>query len=226
MKTQLILYTVIGLLIIGLYVGVMHHYDTVDRLRRDYKIENDSLRKVSETQYRKLLDDRFTKKDLKRIVDSLGLELIKNPNTVVITEVQIREVTKPVDKIVHVDGKVEVEDFYPNRENPFVRYTLRDTTSNFKFYPFEMSMVVSENKDGTWQVDSNVPEFMKISRIDAIAQPKKTERKRPFIVGAGYTRYSDKNSFEVMGGFKFNNISVTGAVNTEGGYGVKTFYNF
>lgn len=226
MKTQLVLYTVIGILIVGLYVGAMHHYSVLDRVERDHIIENDSLRQVTDTQYRKLLDDRFTKRDLKKMIDSLGLEMIKNPNTVVITEVEIREVTKPVDKLVNVDGKVEVEDYYPTKENPFIQYTLKDTTSNFKFYPFEMSMVVSENKDGTWQVDSKVPEFMKVSRIDAVAQPKKTERKRPFIVGAGYTRYSDKNSFEVMGGFKFNNISVTGAVNTEGGYGVKTFYNF
>lgn len=226
MKTQLVLYIVIGLLIVGLYVGVMHHYSVLDRIERDHRIENDSLRQVTDTQYRKLLDDRFSKKDLKKIIDSLGLEMIKNPNTVIVKEIQIREVSKPVDKLVYIDGKVEVEDFYPNKENPFIQYTLKDTTSNFKFYPFEMTMVVSENRDGTWQVDSKVPEFMKVSRIDAVAQPKKTERKRPFIVGAGYTRYSDKNSFEVSAGVKIKNIFITGSTNTEGGYGVKTFYNF
>lgn len=226
MKNQLVLYSIIGVLIVAIYAGAMHHYALLDKMNRDHKIENDSLRQVSETQYKKLLDDRFTKKELKNIIDSLGLEMIKNPNTVIITEVEIREVTKTADKIVNVDGKIEVEDFYPSKEDPFVRYTLRDTTSNFKFYPFEVSMVVSENKDGTWQVDSKVPEFMKINRIDAMAQPKKTERKRPFIAGAGFTRYPDKNSFEVSAGVKLNNFFIMGSTNTEGGYGVKTFYNF
>lgn len=226
MRRQLVFYSIIGILLVAIYVGAMHHYDVVDRLERNYKIENDSLKQVNETQYKKLIDDRLTRKELRQIINELGIKDVPKPEIVVVTEYKIKEVTKSVDKIEYVNGKVEVEDYYPNIEKPFIRYSLKDSVSNFKFYPFEMAIVVSENRDGTWQVDSKVPDFISISKIEANAIRTKTERKRPFIVGAGYTHYKDVNVFEASIGVKVKNTFITGTATTDGGYGIKTFYNF
>src|SRR5690606_8056385 len=176
------------LLIISLicYFQWKHYSTKVDELTKNHKIKTDRLEKINETQYKKLMADSLSKREMKVIIDSLKFESLKKVEEVVSMDVKIKEIEKIVDRIVYVNSKVEVDDYYPSADKPFVHYSLRDTISNFRFYPFNVSIAISEQNDGTWRVDSKVPEFMQITDIKALSLKKQPVQKRsPFLLGAG-----------------------------------------
>lgn len=159
----------------------------------------------------------------------LGLENIKKPKTIIETDVRIEKGEKVVDTVFlpTQNSKLYVSDYYPNKENPFVNYSLKDTVGKFKFYPVKLSLVISENKDGTFQVDTKMPEYFTIVGIKATGvRTKEEDRRTPFYLGGGIQKQGDKTPLSILGGVKIKNTLIIGGVNTEGQAEIKTMYNF
>lgn len=193
----LILIIIILLLIGGMFIG-KNYYEgqiaEVNREKRALVLKNDKLEQISETQYRKLLADSLTQKELNKIVDSLKIKLDAKPKIIYKTKIVIEEVEKPIDSI-SIDGDtVNIVDHYPDKEEPFVTYknkfslSTQTGISDWKFTPFNLSIVVSQRSDGIWQTDTQVPDFMTITDITVQGTPQEPPEKRNrfgFILGAG-----------------------------------------
>lgn len=224
---RILLAGVIVALLATVYLQNNYYKKRLSSLEKNHKFKTAKLEKVSETQYRKIVADSLTKRQMRNVIDSLGIEVVRKASQVITLDAEVREIEKVVDKIVYVNKKVQVEDYYPNKEKPFVRYTLNDTISSFKFYPINLSLALSQGKDGIWTVDSKVPEFMKITDINAVGLSKREVKKRtPFLLGAGIEFRENESPLQVIGGVKTGDLYILGSYNTKKEFGVKTIYNF
>lgn len=221
--------TWIIVLLVGIIITLTSiFYNKVTNLNRDYEIKTDSLRKISDTQYRKVVADSLTKREMRRLIDSLQIESIKKPKVVTIVDVQVREGVKTVDTLYlpNEKSKLYVSDYYPSKEKPFVNYTLRDTIGKFKFYPFKMSLVVSETEAGNWVIDGKFPEYFEITDIKAVGRPKPVLQKTtPFYLGGKIQKQNERYPLSVLGGFRLKRTIFFGGVNTDGNVEIGTLYN-
>lgn len=170
------------------------------KLRKEL-IKNDSLIKINKGLYTKLVADTLTIKQLKKKSDSLELEL-KNPKVVVHTVYKFKEVEKPIDGVVVKDSMVELTDAYPDKENPFISYIANinlitgEGIGKFTITPLSISLGIGQNPDGTYRLNTKVPDFMTISSIDVQALPMELSEPDNFgwLVGAGIGKDFRDNS--------------------------------
>ena len=221
--------TWIIIILVGVIIALTSFFlNRITTLNKDHEIETDVLRKISGTQYRKVVADSLTKREMKKLIDSLEIEAIKNPKIVTIVDVQVKEGKKTVDTLYlpTENKKLYVSDYYPNKEKPFVNYTLNDTIGRFKFYPFQMSLVILETEAGNWVVDTKVPEYFEITDIKAVARPKPTIQKTtPFYIGGKVQKQNEEYPISVLGGFRIKRVIIFGGVNTKGQAEIGTLYN-
>lgn len=219
---------IIVLLVVLLIFSVNRSCEQLQDLERQHKIEKAELIKVNETQYKKLIADSLTKREMRRLIDSLEIEAVKDAKIVLVPTIQLKDQEKIVDTI-HLPSEsrpLYIADYYPDKVKPFVKYTLNDSTGKFSFYPVDIALVVSENKDGTWQVDTKMPEYFNVTNITAVGRPQPIAKKQsPFYVGGGIQKQNDRYPISVLGGFRVNRTIIFGGVNTEGQVELKTLYN-
>lgn len=228
-RTKLYWYwVIIALLLFLLYTTYSHLTDTINSQEKEWRLRTDTLVKINETQYTKLVADTLTKKQLKKVIDSLELENIKKPKTVTVIDWKIKDGQGRVDTLyLPMDGKpLYVSDYYPNKEKPFVNYTLKDSIGKFKFYPAQISLVVSENPDGTWKTDIKTPEYFEITDIKAVGIKRPTIQKTtPFYIGGGIQKQGQKTPYSVNAGVKLGRYLIIGGYNTESQGELKILYN-
>lgn len=173
------------------------------------KIRNDTLVKVNETQYRKMVADTASARELKKLVDSLQIVVEGKPKEVVVVKYKIKEKEVPGKTIIK-DTIIESTGYYPQEENYFAKVDVSINTKNlftkynFKFRPIDLSMVISEGRDGIFRADIKVPEYMTVGNVDIVARPRETEKDKKnnfgFLIGAGVGK-SFKYEEEVFGRF-------------------------
>lgn len=199
LKLKDIIYIVIIILLsIGAYKLAEHikskELEEKEAQIKKYKIKNDSLVQVSPGVYKKLVADTLTKSQLEKKVDSLKLEL-KNPKIVEVIKFEPEPIEgKEIDKVKVKDTTITIEDTYPDKEEPFITYTANVNIktglgkSDWNFEEQELRLGIGENKDGTYQVKTKVPEWLKITAIDIESQPMKEQEidNFGFLFGAGY----------------------------------------
>lgn len=224
----LILIIIILLLIGGMFLGKNYYEGQIAEVNREKRaliLKNDTLQQISATQYRKLLADSLTQRQLNRIVDSLKIKLDEKPKIVYRTKIEIREVEKPTDSISIENDTITVDSYYPQKENYFARYqsriSLLDSTSTEKwnFSPFSLSLVVSQRDDGIWVTNTQVPEFMKITDITVQGTPQEPPEKRDkfgFILGVGAAQQflDDTTYYRVETGIRWGKTYLDVGFNT------------
>lgn len=201
-------------------------------------LRGDTLKKISDTQYEKLVADTLTKKRLKQIIDSLGI-IVKNPLVVTKIVYQQKTVEKDVDGIVVKDSIVSVEDYYPNKEKQTIKYTskinLKTTkgTSKFEFQPQTMDLVVSQEANGLWKATFRTDsEFVNINSVDVLALPSVTKEivvnNWGTLGGVKYnTSMTNKgSSLEVLGGVRYKKVNIIGSASTNKELGVGLIIEF
>ncbi|MCB1712425.1 MAG: hypothetical protein KDH96_08095, partial [Candidatus Riesia sp.] len=132
-------------------------------------------------------------RELNKIVDSLEIELEAKPKVVYKIKYVPKEVEKPVDSIKIDKDSVQVEDYYPQKDNYFVKYknkiSLADSTGigEWTFQPISLSGVISQREDGIFQADFKTPEWLKIEDVDIQAIPLEPPKIDNFgwILGGG-----------------------------------------
>ena len=237
-RTTLILVIIIALLIAVGFIGKGYYEGKIGREQQAYKslvLKNDTLQKVNDTQYRRLVADTLTKGEMSRLIDSLGIALDAKPKVVIQTEIIIKEVIKYVDSIEIEGDSIHVVDHYPSKEDYFVRYqndisiSTQTGVSKFTFIPVDISIVLSQREDGIFTSDIKVPEYMEVSSVDIRALPFTPTVKNNFgwLIGAGAGKDLNKKgtSLRISGGLRYkkfyilvggsSNGTVDGAINLE-----------
>ena len=207
-KVTIILVVIILLLLGGgaLYINSLKEdIEEANRSVRMEKLRADKLEVISSTQARKLVADSLTQRELERLVKELGIALDAKPKIVWKTKFIIKEIEKEIDGIVVDSTSISVDDYFPQKENYFIRYQNRidllegKGKSNWSFNPIEISGAISQRRDGIYTIDFKAPEFLQIESIDVQATPLDTPKVDNFGFllggGAGY----DFRSQEVYG---------------------------
>ena len=197
------------------------------------KLRADKLEIISTTQARKLVADSLTQKQLNQRVKELGIELDAKPKIVWKTKFIIKEVEKEVDSVKVDSNSLEVIDYYPAKENYFIRYQNKidlingKGNSKWNFKPIVISGAISKRDDGIYQVDFVHPDFLQIDSIDIEATPLDTPKPDNFgvLFGASYGKdFKDDTSYlRLSGGLRFKRfyIDVGGGTNSTIDGGVK-----
>lgn len=206
--------------------------DRVEALVRVEVIKNSKLTKINEGLYSKLVADTLTKREMKRVIDSLGLEL---KNAILVAEVVFKpkDTIKEIITVGYKDSIINIQDFYPSKKNPFIeysaKYNLKDSIGfgEFKFTPVKLALGIGQNKDGTFRVNTKVPEFIEVTTVDVKALPIAKPKPDNFglIFGAGYgTNLTNKEQFlKASAGVRVKKIYIEaeGATNNTVSAGLK-----
>lgn len=188
------------------------------------KLRSAKLEKISSVQSRKIIADSLTQRDLNKRVKELGIALDAKPKIVWKTKFVIKEIEKEVDSIKIDSNSVEIEDFYPQKENYFIRYQNKidlltsKGVSNWSFNPIEISGAISQRKDGLYTIDFKHPDFLEIESIDVQATPLTVPKPDNFGIllgaGAGKDFRSGEVYGRISGGLRFKKIYVIVGGNT------------
>jgi hypothetical protein len=199
-------------------------YQTQRELRVG-KISQDSLVKVSDGYYQKLVADTLTSKQLKKLAEDIVDLKNRKPIYVTKTIIQPVEVLKETDSVTIVKDSIFIKDYYPNKENPFLKYTNRTSLktekgiSNFKFEPIELSQVVTKKEDGLYQVDFKGPDFLEVKSMDIQTEPIKEHKPDNWgtLIGIEYGQNLDTktNVFEINAYQRYKKFYIGIAVSTD-----------
>tara|TARA_R110000868_G_scaffold74337_2_gene214910 strand:- start:30835 stop:31560 length:726 start_codon:yes stop_codon:yes gene_type:complete len=206
MKNKILL-SIIALLILS--VGILwiqksraknQVFQTQQELRKK-TIAQDSLVELSDGYYQKLVADTLTAKQLKKVTSELVELKRRKPISVTSVVAAPKSIKKDVDKVVVEKDSIFVEDYYPDKLKPFLKYTNRISVktekgkSEFKFNKIKLTQVVTKKENGLYQVDFVAPEFLDVSSIDIQAEPMKEKEKDNWgtVIGVEYGRNLDSN---------------------------------
>lgn len=199
------------------------------------KIKNDTLTKVAEGHYRKLVADTLTKKELRKKIEELEIK-VKDGVLVADTKLRPKEIIKQIDTVYVGKDSISLIDYYPQKENFFARYeakiNLLDSTNvgKFSFGDLPISLVISQNEDGTFQSDLKAPDFITLESLDILAQPLEPQKvdNFGFLAGGKVNRNftNGELGYEIIGGFRFKKVNILTSVNTNEEFGIGTLIEF
>ena len=200
------------------------------------ELKMDTLKKISDTQYEKLVADTVTKRDMFNILKAMEMD-IKNPKIITRIEYKQKDVEKTMDNLDVKDGSVHIEDYYPNKEKQTLKYTgdvdlkTKKGIGKFQFQSQKLDLVISETEKGLWKATLKTDsEFVQLGNVDVQTLPVTTEVKKnwKYFGGAKYNTTSDKTtrSYEILGGFRYKRLNVLGSVNTNSQIGIGMMLDF
>ena len=140
-------------------------------------IKKDSLEKVADGYYKKILADTLTQKELKRLAEDIVELKNRKPVSITKTIIQPVEIRKETDSITVERDSAFITDYYPNKTNPFLKYTNRFSlstqkgNSNFDFNRITLTNVVTKKENGLYQVDFKGPDFLELKSLDIQTEP-------------------------------------------------------
>lgn len=228
MKKDLIYLIIILLLLFGGWLGYQYHLRKLSEKDDLYKVEilkNNKLEKINETQYRKLVADTATIKELRNIIDDLGIKLAAKPKIIETIKLVPIEIEKPVDDVIIKGDSIQITDYYPQKENYFVSYSNSvDILSKkgkglWNFRPVDISIALSQREDGIWQSNIKVPDYILVNDLDIVATPMEPPKIDNFgwILGVGYGKYlgnSVEDYIRISGGLRYKKIYLDIGANT------------
>ena len=153
-----------------------------DDVIKDYKryvIERDTLIEVSKGQYKKIVDDTKSIKELNQTLKNRNEELfevIEEQNKDIVSLIEITQSFKSKTDTVYVESDNSFIDYYPSKQDPFVQYTSRYVSSNKRIGEWSLSdinidLVISEKMPGLFEADLKGPSFLKISSLQVESLP-------------------------------------------------------
>lgn len=221
MKTQNLIVTIIAVLAIIFATWKVSDYfnskesDRVTELLRREKIKTSQLEKLKEGLYTKLVADTLKIKQLKKLNDSLQLEL-ESPKVITEVKFKYKYIEKPIDYSFLKDSNLVVIDNYPNKENPFVKYKAEINRftglgkGSFNFNPQEIFIGIGQNEDGTYSINSKVPEYITVTGLEVKSLPMAVKKPDNFgwLLGVkgGRNFLDTSNLYGVSGGIRYKKL--------------------
>jgi len=225
-------YYLIGIIIILIFSGWLgkNYYNKKLNIAkneiRTLTISKDELLKINNEQYRKLVGDTLTQKQLNKIVDSLKIKLETKPKIIIKTVFVPKEQENPIDDVIVNKDSLIINDYYPNKENYFIEYLAKINLNTqkgvgkFTFVPIELSLIISQRKDGIYQLDAKTPNWLIINDIKVQSIPLSVPKIDNFgwIIGGGYGKdYNTfENYFKINVGFRWYKLYFLGGIGTNG----------
>lgn len=194
----------------GFFVSKHFSDKSKEKIKRELRIErikNDSIKKVAEGHYSKLIADTLTKKQLRNKVKELEFK-IENP-------IEIGKVSLKFDKKetkikgVKKDSIIKIEDYYPSKENPFIIYNASINTFDyttrgmFQIKNLELFTAKGTNKDGTKSFEVKLPKYITVSSLDVQSNNNYQPKRSNFGYLLGGQLVMDYNTNEVHTGVNF-----------------------
>ena len=230
MKDRIYLIVIAILLLIGGYLWYKNHRTERDffeqgQVLKKQIIKSDSLVKVTDGFYQKLVADTLTRKQLRSLAEKItGLEN-REVTSVTTTIIQPKEIVKTTDGIISTTDSLFIEDYYPKKENYFLRYTnrLSKTTekgiSRFSFKEVRIDNVVTKKDNGLYQVDFKGPDFLELRSLDIQMEPI-IENKRDnwgTLIGIEYGRNFevDEQVFGINAYQRYKKVYFGGGISTD-----------
>lgn len=215
-----------------------YYNDLVEDAKEETRVERiraSTLEKVAEGHYRKRVADTLTIRDLKKVVDSLGIEIKKKPKIVERIVFKFIEVEKPVDGFVVTDSTFELEDTYPDKVAPFIKYNFKysfltsQSQGKFTIGKIPIGIVISGER-GVYQADIKAPDFIEVESIDFQGTPFEDYTPNHFgwLAGVGYYNniLEQTNSLGLSGGIRYRKLYVIGSVQTNTTVAIKSLIEF
>ena len=170
------------------------------------------------------LDKKELHKLAAKIVDLEGREPVIINQTIIKPE--DRETT--ISEIEIKEDSIFVEDYYPNKENPFITYNnkLSTTTSTgigkFSFTGITLTAVITETDKGIFEADIKVPDFINITKVDIHSKPLDNKKKKKdnfgILIGSNYGKdiKQNKNFIDLNSYVRYKKFYLGGGFNTKG----------
>lgn len=207
---------------------------------KDIIIKKDSLRKLDDGQYQKLIDD--TKKSSRVLLDGLKAknkdlsETIEEQDKKILLYANIISSFKPKTDTVYVDKVTKsFEDFYPNTDDWFIKYTSTylgndKRLGDWYFQQYPLDVVVSEISKGLFEIDLAGPDFLQVNSLQVNSLPLSpiTVDNFGWIIG-GDVNYNFDNhipALGVYGGFRYKKTILFTRADTQKTVGVGLLKEF
>lgn len=209
------------LMLIGVIIFGIFKSNTFNKQVTDLKktiLSKDSIQKVRDGEYTKLIDDTKTQAELNKEVNTIAKETYKDikksgEKIVSNTNISVKPVTKIVIDTVYVDssGTQKFTSYYPNIDSAFITHkiTIQNSlaTNSWEFKPLKINVVVTQQKDGMYRARLIGPKWIEAEEVTINSLPitSVTEKKFKYLLGAS-GGYSFQNNDLVVGvytGFKY-----------------------
>ena len=217
-KTILAVLSIIGI-VLYLFFNNTSYNSTIESLKKTI-LDKDSLIKIRDGEYTKLVNDTKTKKDLDKLVKDISektyQDIKKNGEKIVNnTGVSVKPINKVTTDTVYVDssGVRRFTSYYPNKDSAFIIHQSTITnslaTNNWDFKPLKLNVVVTQQKDGMYRARLIGPKWIEAQEVTVSSLPmnKITQKDFKTLLGAsgGYS-FNDRNIVVgVYTGFKYKN---------------------
>lgn len=247
MENKFTKYIVVGILLFLMIFGISLVISNFrkDGLLEDYKktlIENDSLRKIDNGHYQKLVNDMKSTNQILSIIKEDNKNLYKylkeqGKKPISYTSIDF----KPDDKINTIpinikekDGLTYFNDYYPHKEDYFINYhgviNKDSLNSSWTFKPIKIGIVVSEKTKGLFEADLTAPDWITVNSIEVNSLPLSDIKKDNFdwLIGvSGGLNYLQRTPvFDLETGFRYKKsiFSIQGTTNNEVKFGYKKLF--
>lgn len=238
MRRDIIYIIIILLLILAGFIGYNVYENKVENLKIDKKsliIKNDRLDSISKGRYHKLVADTLKMKELEKEKDSLFSEVNKGPKVVTKIETKPVFIEKPIETVDVSDSLIKIEDYYPKKEDFYIKYKARinrltgKETSKWDFNKTEIDILITENKDGTFSADAKLPDYITLGKLDILTTPKNKTKDNDFgiIMGVGAgLQFENDNYYSLNPGIRYKKFYLLGSFNTNNSLGVSVGFEF
>ena len=177
-------------------------------------LQKDSLEKIREGEYTKLVNDLKSSNDLKKYIkeisDSTYQDIKRNKEKpLIITKVTTVPKTIQTIDTVYIDtlGVRTTTSYYPNKDSMYIKHTSiikdKEAKNTWEFSPLKLNVIVTQQKDGMYRARFIGPSWIEAQEVTVNSLPLSpiTERKFKFLLG-------------VSGGYDFNYRNVSAGIYT------------
>lgn len=181
--------------------------------------------KVSNGFYQKIIADTLTKHQLKKLAEEITELKGRKPITITNTVIKPVYMDKPSDIVIVRNDSISITDYYPNKENPFLKYSNKTSLktkkgrSTFDWKPIKLSQVTTKKDNGLYQVDFKGPDFLEVESLDIqtepMAEPIKDNRGTLIGIEYGKNLGIEENIFEINVYQRYKKFYLGGAVSTD-----------
>ena len=209
--------TIVALIFIGAFSFILIQNAGLKSDLVDYKktiLQKDSLEKIREGEYTKLVNDLKSSNDLKKYIkeisDSTYQDIKRNKEKpLIITKVTTVPKTIQTIDTVYIDtlGVRTITSYYPNKDSMYIKHTSiikdKESKNTWEFSPLKLNVIVTQQKDGMYRARFVGPSWIEAQEVTVNSLPLSpiTERKFKFLLG-------------VSGGYDFNYRNVSAGIYT------------
>ena len=224
---------IVALIIIGAFSFILIQNAGLKSDLVDYKktiLQKDSLQKIRDGEYTKLVNDLKSSNDLKKYIkeisDSTYQDIKRNKEKpLIITKVTTIPKTIQTIDTVYIDtlGVRTITSYYPNKDSMYIKHTSvikdKESKNTWEFSPLKLNVIVTQQKDGMYRARFVGPSWIEAQEVTVNSLPLSpiTERKFKFLLGAsgGYDFNYRNVSAGIYTGFRYKNqiVLVNGNTN-------------